>query len=88
MSDNKRCHGCYLNNIDSELCPFTNKDFSSNCPCQTCVIKCICDKPCDPFFEYSKTFDKNKIFDLSFIRSRVWLVYFISEYTLKFEGVK
>jgi len=51
------CDGCldYQNN-----CPVKRNNRIGNCPCTECIVKMICDNPCDLFKDYHDRFEFHK----------------------------
>jgi hypothetical protein len=50
----KYCNGCYsilFSDIFNE-CTFHPYNDNGNCPCTKCIIKMMCDDPCDDFSSF------------------------------------
>jgi len=43
------CKGCKTYNINGQKCYYKIYYKSIDCPCSTCLIKGICDTPCEEF---------------------------------------
>jgi len=55
MNDSKKhnCDGCIY--FIHENCDFCNRNIDSNtCPCSLCIIKMMCKRACQDWFEWKK----------------------------------
>ena len=44
----KECEGCISYDYDEEYCPFQG-DENEQCPCSDCILKSVCEAPCERF---------------------------------------
>ena len=42
------CRGCY-SIFWIEYCPYIKHNSDGKCPCSKCVVKVMCDQPCDKY---------------------------------------
>jgi hypothetical protein len=52
MEDEERdkyCHGCLVGYNSDVYCSPRERGFEKNCPCVNCLIKPICDQPCEKY---------------------------------------
>jgi len=47
---NKACKGCYSFN-EIKACMYSSPEISKNCPCTVCLIKGVCDHPCEEYIK-------------------------------------
>jgi len=52
------CDGCncYVASVYPFVfaCSFSNQNRKGECPCTKCIIKMMCEEPCDGYSEFSK----------------------------------
>lgn len=47
------CEGCTTHKVGEHFnCSFIADNEDGSCPCTKCIVKVICDEPCDDFEEW------------------------------------
>lgn len=48
------CKGCYSNvaSMCDHYCSYTKYSPNAECPCSECIVKVMCNDPCDKFEEF------------------------------------
>ena len=60
----EECRGCMMIQQDTvclTLSQFKTSNHTYNCPCQTCLIKVMCERTCDIYREYTNIISMSEI---------------------------
>jgi hypothetical protein len=58
MNSQDNCKGCKTYNLNHNKCYYQIYNKSVKCPCSTCLIKGICDTPCEEFHIAERKFNE------------------------------